>query len=713
MVRLTGNMATNAGVAICGGTAIYFPTSVTATESTSAGCGTADTTSSTGVFSCTSLAANKYDIRVNCGSAYRWFRYADEIQHATYQTGDGCASGTEGNFYFGVGNDVGMRWSTADSSNHAFVVGIGDTSQQMHITDLGAIATDWARSAGTHPELAIHSNTTPATDYLAIGNHNGTTASIDVVGGTTLALAIAGNTELNVTASGLCVPACSDITFSGGTGTNDIVLANGLADALSITDGSADIVVVNTSGGTNAVTITGALTASLDITSCATVNASGDTAAGDNATMGYTSGEGLILTGQGSTNDVTIKNDADGDVISIPTGATNVILAGDLRVDGGCIGLCGDTNLLGLAANLLTVRGDLLITGQSDLRLQESGSGCSYVALQAPACLSANYTLTFPADDGCACEVLTTNGSGVLSWASAASGVSLSGSTNNTVATVTGSNALAGEANLLFDGNMLFLNECANTNMTIGITINQAGNDNQALAFKSSDVAHPMTAHVEADTWFAIRRGSDPSGGAYIEGFKDADAEPGHALMLEGTLGEAAHTVDSSAGRGVIEIDARITNGSTGRAAVGSGGNLLAIQTNDTTVAITKGNGDLHLTNTCLTALDDYPDALMARVARVEFSPPCSPIRERHGHLIEQYPELVEVVRARRILMHEPCDPGPGFINVQKSIALAWDMGFQNWENLNRLHDRLVEVVASQDARLATLEQHKLQDTSC
>ena len=94
--------------------------------------------------------------------------------------------------------------------------------------------------------------------------------------------------------------------------------------------------------------------------------------------------------------------------------------------------------------------------------------------------------------------------------------------------------------------------------------------------------------------WF-IRRGSGPAGGAYIEGFKDADAEPGHALMLEGTLGEAAHTVDSSAGRGVIEIDARITNGSTGRTAVGSGGNLLAIQTNDTTVAITKGNGDLHL----------------------------------------------------------------------------------------------------------------------
>ena len=42
-----------------------------------------------------------------------------------------------------------------------------------------------------------------------------------------------------------------------------------------------------------------------------TVEPAGDTAAGDNAAIGYTAAEGLILTGQGSTNDITIKNDAD------------------------------------------------------------------------------------------------------------------------------------------------------------------------------------------------------------------------------------------------------------------------------------------------------------------------------------------------------------------------------------------------------------------
>jgi len=68
---------------------------------------------------------------------------------------------------------------------------------------------------------------------------------------------------------------------------------------------------------------------SLDITgvaTAATFEPDGDTAADDNAAIGYTAAEGLILTGQGSTSDVTIKNDADATVLSIPTGTTNITL---------------------------------------------------------------------------------------------------------------------------------------------------------------------------------------------------------------------------------------------------------------------------------------------------------------------------------------------------------------------------------------------------
>ena len=61
------------------------------------------------------------------------------------------------------------------------------------------------------------------------------------------------------------------------------------------------------------------------------------------------------------------------------------------------------------------------ITGQGDLRLQDT-SGGEYVALQAPATLGASYTLTMPIDDGVNGQALITDGSGNLSWSTAASG---------------------------------------------------------------------------------------------------------------------------------------------------------------------------------------------------------------------------------------------------------------------------------------------------
>ena len=89
-----------------------------------------------------------------------------------------------------------------------------------------------------------------------------------------------------------------------------------------------------------------------------TFEPSGDTASGDNAAIGYTAAEGLILTGQGSTNDVTVKNDADTAVIQIPTGTTNVSIAGDLTVTGD-LTVSGDDITMGTntSGNLLIADG--------------------------------------------------------------------------------------------------------------------------------------------------------------------------------------------------------------------------------------------------------------------------------------------------------------------------------------------------------------------
>ena len=70
----------------------------------------------------------------------------------------------------------------------------------------------------------------------------------------------------------------------------------------------------------------------------ATLNADGDTSASDNAAIGYTSAEGIIITGQGSTNDITLKNDADAEVCGVPTGTDDLRFPDDAKTEWGAGG---------------------------------------------------------------------------------------------------------------------------------------------------------------------------------------------------------------------------------------------------------------------------------------------------------------------------------------------------------------------------------------
>jgi hypothetical protein len=69
------------------------------------------------------------------------------------------------------------------------------------------------------------------------------------------------------------------------------------------------------------------------------------------------------------------------------------------------------------SANTTTV--NLILDNQKEIRFRETtANGTNYVALKAPASLSADLTFTLPATDGTNGQVLTTNGSGVLSFVS-------------------------------------------------------------------------------------------------------------------------------------------------------------------------------------------------------------------------------------------------------------------------------------------------------
>ena len=148
--------------------------------------------------------------------------------------------------------------------------------------------------------------------------------------------------------------------------TNDLSMSS-----VSITGGTVTGITINSSaigGSTPAAGAFTTLDATGDVTG-ANFQPDGDTAASDNAAIGYTAVEGLILTGQGSTNDVTIKNDADADVLEIPTGTTNVTVVGNVTAGGnlistGTVEPAGDTTAGDLAAFGYTSVLGAIITGQ-------------------------------------------------------------------------------------------------------------------------------------------------------------------------------------------------------------------------------------------------------------------------------------------------------------------------------------------------------------
>ena len=118
----------------------------------------------------------------------------------------------------------------------------------------------------------------------------------------------------------------SGATVTIPNGKTSIVYLDGAGSGAAVVDALTDL---NIAGTFNAASdINGAS----DITAAGTLNATGDTSAGDSAALGFASADGCIITGQGSTNDVSIKNDADTTVIAIPTGTDDVEFTDDVKL---------------------------------------------------------------------------------------------------------------------------------------------------------------------------------------------------------------------------------------------------------------------------------------------------------------------------------------------------------------------------------------------
>ena len=158
----------------------------------------------------------------------------------------------------------------------------------------------------------------------------------------------------------------------------------------------------------------------------------------------------------------------------------------------------------------------------------------------------------------------------------------------------------------------LLINDTVNTNMTIGLTINQAANDNEILALKSSDVAHAYTNDAETDTFYFINKANGSYGGTTINSVME-DAAYGTVLSFVVTGGTAT-TAKTTSGQGLTDIYMKEHDGSNGIANITADGNLFSIRARvgggNLTRFLVDEDGDMWSVTTGAT-FDDYDDSVL------------------------------------------------------------------------------------------------------
>ena len=190
-------------------------------------------------------------------------------------------------------------------------------------------------------------------------------------------------------------------------------------------------------------------------------------------------------------------------------------------------------------------------TGSGQLRIYEdTDNGTNYSAFQVGT-QSADITYTLPTADGTSGFQLTTNGSGVLSWAAAQ--IALANDGNNRIVTGTGSAGLNAEAGLTYDGSTLAVTGA----VTVSTSIDVDGTTNLDAVDIDGAVQIDATLSVGVDdTGYDVKLFGDTASAFMLW---DASADD---LILSGAAG-------------LIVPDGQFTLGSTAITSTGAEINIL------------------------------------------------------------------------------------------------------------------------------------------
>jgi hypothetical protein len=150
--------------------------------------------------------------------------------------------------------------------------------------------------------------------------------------------------------------------------------------------------------------------------------------------INITDGKLFYKDNTGTVQTIATKAGASGDVVgpasatanAVPTfnGTTGKLIQNNsgVTISSGVVtatGFSGPLNgTVGATTPTTGVFTDVTLNAQGDVRFADSDSS-NYVAFQGASTIASNVTWTLPSTDGTTGQVLSTNGSGTLSWATA------------------------------------------------------------------------------------------------------------------------------------------------------------------------------------------------------------------------------------------------------------------------------------------------------
>jgi hypothetical protein len=170
----------------------------------------------------------------------------------------------------------------------------------------------------------------------------------------------------------------------------------------------------------------------------------------------------------------------------------------------------------------------------------------------------------------------------------------------------------------------------ANSKMSRGLTINQAGFDDEILALQSSDVAHGITTYADTSTYMLAKKWSAAAGGAYLWGLSSGTV--GFAI---GGMIVTGDTTKSTAATAPVVIGAHKRTG-TDLTSVGANENIVVFRNHTQIRFILDGDGDSHQdVGTSWTNFDAYDDPVLLHDLSLAVSRPDDPIREQFGEFIK------------------------------------------------------------------------------